>query len=327
MNTRIVQQIIFTLLMTALANANYAASITLINNGDWSSATSWDLNRIPENGDIVNIPNGKTVQVTTNIYNVVPSQPHLEVNVYGSLLMSGTGQLNLSCESSVCVSGTGIIPATGCNCNQILFGTGEALWKGASASIVGGFCAPSSCTPLPVTLKTFEAQPEERSVRLSWTVAQEINLKHYEILRSADGIIFENIGTVQALNQLNENTYQFTDLQPLEGLSYYRLKIVDLNMTSNCTYLIKTNAELTASIEVYPNPAIGGNFNVLMPSSDFQQKFILVIKDMIGNECASHTYFQRGGYLPVPASSFTPGIYVLNVYSGNRTYTKKMILQ
>ncbi len=82
-------------------------------------------------------------------------------------------------------------------------------------------------TPLALALTAFSAVPEQQGVLISWTDVLEEGNTVFEIQRSADGSIFNAIGQekgqgnggAQALN------YSWTDEAPLEGRSFYRLKI------------------------------------------------------------------------------------------------------
>ncbi|HXA02515.1 MAG TPA: T9SS type A sorting domain-containing protein [Cytophagaceae bacterium] len=323
-----IKSIIFVLCLMLLATVNYASTITVVNqNGDWTAPGTWDLNRIPQTGDIVNIPSNKTVLITSNVYNAVPKEPILQVNVYGVLKMSGgSGQLNLNCQSTVCVFGSGIIPSTGCNCNQIAMGVGQAAWKGADASITAGSCL-TSCATLPVNLISFEATKENDTVKLSWVAGQEVNFDHYEVQKSADGIIFENIGTVNTLGSLISTSYNFTDLQPINSISYYRLKTVDLDQSTQYSGIISVNTFIESSIEIYPNPVSGDNFNVLIPASTSSEKITVIIKDLMGKEYFSLTYIQQEEILPLSSSSLLPGIYVVTVNIGNHTSSARVVIQ
>jgi hypothetical protein len=322
------KNIIFVLCLMVMASVNYAGGITVVNNnGDWSTPGTWNLNRIPKTGDTVNIPAGQTVQVSSNVYHSVPQYALLQIRVYGVLQFVATGQLNLQCLSSVCVFGSGIIPSTGCNCNQIGMGTGEASWKGAYPSISGGSCVSSPCAALPVTLVSFDAVRENETVKLSWVAEREVNLDYYEVERSADGINFESIRNVNSTGNLSQN-YYFTDMLPLGLLSYYRLKTVDLDKTIRYSKMIAVSSSTQISVEIYPNPVTGNNFNVLVPAGSAFEQITVTIKDLIGKEYLYLTYFLNGELLPVSTSSITPGIYVVIVNIGNHSSSSaKIIIQ
>ena len=66
-----------------------------------------------------------------------------------------------------------------------------------------------------------------KHARLDWMTFTEINNHYFEIERSADAKTWETIGKVLgAGNSSSKNYYQFFDRAPLNGINYYRLKLV-----------------------------------------------------------------------------------------------------
>ncbi len=116
------------------------------------------------------------------------------------------------------------------------------------------FCAASSSTqPLPVTLTSFTATPQADAVLLRWATASELNNKEFVVERSADGRQYRALQTLAGRGTvLTASAYAATDAQPLPGLSYYRLRQVDLNGTSSYSPAVSVS-RATASA-AYPNP-------------------------------------------------------------------------
>lgn len=113
--------------------------------------------------------------------------------------------------------------------------------------------------PLPITLTSFTAQQSGNSVVLNWATATEKNNDHFTIERTADGINYEAIATVQgAGNSDVELSYSTTDNNPLSGTSYYRLRQTDYDGDSKTYGPIAVNfiPQTGSSFEVqnlYPN--------------------------------------------------------------------------
>jgi len=83
---------------------------------------------------------------------------------------------------------------------------------------------------LPVELLSFEGAVKSSSILLTWITASEENNSYFAIERSHDGVHFTEIGSVEGMGTTNsENHYQFEDIFPFTGRSYYRLKQVDFN--------------------------------------------------------------------------------------------------
>lgn len=90
-----------------------------------------------------------------------------------------------------------------------------------------------ACSPLPIVLLNFEAKVEEGSVRLLWQTASEQDNDYFVIEKSVDGISFEEaVRLPGAGNTSTGATYQTMDFKPYLGVSYYRLRQVDIDGTS-----------------------------------------------------------------------------------------------
>jgi hypothetical protein len=107
---------------------------------------------------------------------------------------------------------------------------------------------------LPVTLINFKATDYTDAVQLSWTTVNEFSFDKYELQRSADGRDFTKIGLVRAINTPLVNTYNWSDNTPLSGVSYYRLKMIDIDGDFNYSRVIKIDRNGKKGISVYPNP-------------------------------------------------------------------------
>ncbi|WP_420581730.1 T9SS type A sorting domain-containing protein [Reichenbachiella sp.] len=109
---------------------------------------------------------------------------------------------------------------------------------------------------LPLDFLSFEGQYIEDKILLSWTTANEINVSHFEVERSADGESFNVIGHLDAINiESTINIYSLYDKSPLKGVAYYRLKQVDFDGKYQYSETIRMESELHQfSILYYPNP-------------------------------------------------------------------------
>lgn len=96
---------------------------------------------------------------------------------------------------------------------------------------------------LPIELKTFFGWIDGPVNQLEWVTASELNTNHFDINRSASGVLFNKIGEVAAAGNSNtEHQYTFTDAEPFLT-SYYQLGIVDNDSSlsySNVVVLVRT---------------------------------------------------------------------------------------
>jgi hypothetical protein len=77
---------------------------------------------------------------------------------------------------------------------------------------------------LPVTLTSFIATAQNKTVVLNWKTASENSIDNYKLERSADGRNFNSIASIPGLNIMGAG-YNYIDNSPLPGVSYYRLNI------------------------------------------------------------------------------------------------------
>lgn len=123
-----------------------------------------------------------------------------------------------------------------------------------------GIAATSVPATLPVSYISFTAQKNNAQVILQWQTAQEINNQYFNVQQSNNAIDWQTIGKVNAGNNIGNNSYQFTHLQPSNGINYYRLQQIDRDGKSSLSDVRGIDMTTTkASLKLYPNPAITDN--------------------------------------------------------------------
>ena len=138
------------LVMLVLTHPIWAADITAIRNGSWTANSTWNLNRIPINNDVVIIPDGKTVMLAAAPYpkNNPAERPTLQIKIYGTLDFSdpGNDKLYLHQGSTIQIFAGGKIMTTSNNPEIVAIYNGTAdntVWSG-DPSIINGPVAASS---------------------------------------------------------------------------------------------------------------------------------------------------------------------------------------
>jgi hypothetical protein len=116
----------------------------------------------------------------------------------------------------------------------------------------------SSSAILPVKLSAFAVKMSGNVVNITWTTDQEMNSNYFSIERSTNGINWTSIGTVAAQGNTSvATTYAFSDASPVSGTINYRLKMVDMDGSSEYSPIkaVKIAAVETHQMSIYPNPA------------------------------------------------------------------------
>ena len=116
---------------------------------------------------------------------------------------------------------------------------------------------------LPVTLTSVKAAPANGGVNVTWTVANEVNIKQYTVERSTDGgANYASIATQAAKNAAGAaiTAYQSFDALPKTGDNLYRIRIESANGTVTYSSVVKVSfgqINQNPVITMYPNPVRG----------------------------------------------------------------------
>lgn len=117
----------------------------------------------------------------------------------------------------------------------------------------------SSSNPLPIEISHFHAKLSSRTVSLQWATEVEIETEYYIVERSDSTLTFEPLGKVLADGMTNStNNYAFDDKFPLQGRSYYRLKIVDTDGSTEHSRIISVQVNHDDDFDLFPNPVRNG---------------------------------------------------------------------
>jgi hypothetical protein len=176
--------------------------------------------------------------------------------------------------------------------------------------------------PLPLNLLTFDATRQVKKVLLQWTTENELNTDKFEVERSADGIQYSSIGTVRAFNNNLKNNYSFTDILPLTGLNFYRLRMVDKDGSFRNSPVRKIYFDNKVDdILVYPNPVVHDRLFITTSSNCNTA----VIFNAAGAMMRSFALKGTGNTLDL--HGIVKGVYQLKVFTENATHTQKIIIQ
>ena len=95
-------------------------------------------------------------------------------------------------------------------------------------------------TVLPLKLASFTGAISNKKALLKWTIAQEVNVKNYEVQRSANTVDFNTIAYINSNTAASQNEYAYTDKTPL-NTGFYRLKMNDVDGSFAYSNTIKLN--------------------------------------------------------------------------------------
>lgn len=119
-----------------------------------------------------------------------------------------------------------------------------------------GFFISTGNTALPLTLLNFSGAVRHHSINLQWLTTNEISTKEFIVERGTDLNAFKSIGNVGAPSTPGNNSYNHIDAAPLNGINFYRLKMIDKDGRFSYSSILKINfAGEIPFMEIYPNPA------------------------------------------------------------------------
>ena len=186
-------------------------------------------------------------------------------------------------------------------------------------------------TQIPVELVSFTSAINKHSVSLNWMTATELNNSGFEIEKSTDKVNWNKLGFVNGNGTSTEiHNYSFVDQNPLIGTSYYRLKQIDYDGTSEYSSVVEVTYEGVSEFALeqnYPNP-----FNpTTMINYSIKEKANVELKvfDLLGSEIATLVNEEKtpGNYIVYfDASKLSSGIYLYAIKAGSFVQTLKMLL-
>jgi hypothetical protein len=181
----------------------------------------------------------------------------------------------------------------------------------------------TTSSPLPVTWLSFTAELKNDKAILDWSTAQETNSSHFVIEKSSDGIQFASAGTVQAAgNSFNPVNYQYTDNDPIDGISYYRLKQVDLDGNFSYSRTLTIQYEAKSAVKKIINPFSNSVFvqftaGTVAPGTPWK------LYDMQGRLVL--TRVTQSNIINEPAAILKPGIYLFEIMIRGKRQVIKLV--
>ncbi len=121
----------------------------------------------------------------------------------------------------------------------------------------GGGGGTGNDEALPIKLLNFTATKEGNQNLLQWTTANEVSSSYFAVERSSDGVSFTSIGQVSAAGYSSvAKNYSLIDAKPVNGINYYRLKMMDKDGEYSYSVVRTINEVVSFGVSIYPNPVL-----------------------------------------------------------------------
>lgn len=173
---------------------------------------------------------------------------------------------------------------------------------------------------LPVELTAFYATPLDGAVRLNWSTASESRNDYFMVERSADGFAWTTLHRIDGAGSIQQqNNYEAVDVQPLPGISYYRLSQTDFD--GRTTFFPLKSVErhhespLPDKLILFPNPAT----TTVKISGLEQGPGGITVTNMLGQDLTNRIRISREADAALLDLSAIDGKQLLFVKCGHRS--------
>jgi hypothetical protein len=185
-----------------------------------------------------------------------------------------------------------------------------------------------SC-PLAVSIEKFDLVNNVASVDINWMTGTEKENDYFEIYRSEDAQSFVRMSTLTGAGNSNvEKQYTYIDSRPLNGLSYYKIGMVDKNGNRTYSEIKSIQRDLTNNtVYIYPNPTNQlTSISYVLPEATHCYFQLL---DPLGNSVfLASEYLQKGTKTwQIDASSLARGIYSVSIHTDSGVRISRLIVQ
>lgn len=183
--------------------------------------------------------------------------------------------------------------------------------------------------PLAINLSSFEVENSGDDVAINWATSFEKENHHFILLRAGSDLKFEEIA--QLLSQGDSEDaqfYSFMDRNPVVGINYYQLAMVDINNEIKLSDIRSIEKKGPSKpISISPNPNNGSfSMNVLVPESG---DYLVSITSTEGKVASQQVYaFKKGSHtIPFNKLNLQKGSYIVRIQKGKFTLEEKLVVE
>lgn len=171
---------------------------------------------------------------------------------------------------------------------------------------------------------------DQQAVDLSWVTMMESGVAYFEIQRSGDGMNFQDMDSVKSKMDISTSEYQlsykFTDIHPLTGTSYYRIKVVGDKGNYTQSAIVQVNYKIPGT-RIYPT--LIQNNMVFVESDKNLEEVKMEMFDMSGNKINEMNWQSINGRqsAQVSKSGYLPsGTYVVRLTSSGKSVKNQLVM-
>lgn len=170
---------------------------------------------------------------------------------------------------------------------------------------------------LPVDFTYIKALQKNSGVNVEFGIGTEQDIIDYTLEKSTDGRVYSDAGTISASGK---KTYSLSDLQPVQGNNYYRIRAAEMDGSFKYSTVAVVNLSRgVKGVSVYPSLVKGNNFT-LQINNLAAGNYKLNLVSAVGQTVLSRNLAHGGGSatqtVTLPAT-IQKGVYRVNVTNGS----------
>ncbi len=110
--------------------------------------------------------------------------------------------------------------------------------------------------PLAISFSGFTGACTSNSIKLKWTLQNDVDIIKYEVQKSDNGLSFYPSGLIPSNQLATASSYSFSDKSPIAGTNYYRIKLYNSNGTVSLSNALRIYfGSVGNTLYIYPNPS------------------------------------------------------------------------
>jgi hypothetical protein len=324
------KNILIAVILTLLASFPYsgtAATKTALSSGKWEQASRWSGGQLPACGDTIIISAGITVEITS-ILDFSGCGTRMHLNISGTLDFQTGKKLRLPCSSTIQLNSGGSITAGNGGGNSNLIDICEStVWNAAQGNLTGPLVI--QLNPLPVEMAYLSVRPDKEGITISWITLSEKGNSHFTVEKSKNGKSFNDLVRVEGAGTTSQlNSYLVTDMNPFEGVQYYRIRQTDFNGASTTSKMIAINWNSAFAFQIFPNPSRGELFANIDPQLEGQTGKLIINRSDGKLHLLRDIKIEGGTYgikLLGQKEMLKPGSYLVSLNFKDHNYSQLII--
>ena len=183
-------------------------------------------------------------------------------------------------------------------------------------------------TIVPLKLISFKAALQKSKAYLTWATAEERNVLHFVVEESKDSKSFRQIGVVNSNNLTTSNAYSFLSTEDVKGISYFRIKIVDIDGKFQYSSIATLKNEYAQKLTVAHS--VDNNESTVMIQNIPNGMYYLNVYSSNGQLIQQQALEFNGSSITKTISlnnATSKGLYVIRLLGNNVSEQQKIVIQ